>query len=78
MYFEGNKDDIREIANELLFAFNELVARRGENEFKYSDVMMGFHNAYKFIILELEKQCEMPIREYAVLTLRHSLPNKGG
>lgn len=71
---EPNHDDVRFVTSALLETFDKLVKERDTNELPFVAVLMGFHNAYKRVILELEKQSGEPVREYAVTTLRAGLP----
>ena len=68
-------DNVRLVASALLERFDKLVVERGENELPYLDVLMGFHNAYKRVIVMLEEQSGgVLFRDIAIDTLVASLP----
>ena len=70
----ANPKNIRVVTSALLERFDQLVQERGIDEIPYVDVLMGFHNAYKRIIVELETQSGAPYRNVAIDTLIASLP----
>ena len=70
----GNPDEVRKITLHLLEAFDQLAEKR-ERPLQYIDVLLGFHNAYKRMIVHMEKETGQSFREIAIDTLRSALPH---
>lgn len=82
-YIEGppaNRQVVKALFERLVAAFEEFAAEMGEDSEKgliYLDALMGCHNFYKRVILDMEERTgSRMVREVALRTLERALKEK--
>lgn len=75
----ANLEVVRRLHDRLIEAFEAFATEMVQDDptgggLYYVDALMGCHNFYKRVILDLERRCpESPIRDIAVATLAAAL-----
>ncbi len=75
----ANREVVVALCNHLVASFEEFASMKGRESdagLSYVDALMGCHNFYKAIILDLEQRCPrspISIRQIAIDTLTQAL-----